>query len=76
MLLCAAAPLALVPATASGARGADLLRFRTEVVRDPFSNGIEAFRLLVPRGWVRRGGILWNLRYSNVASIALWRFIR
>jgi hypothetical protein len=63
--------LALVPATATAAKGGADLRFHTEVVKDPFSNGIEAFRMLVPNGWVRRGGILWNLRYSNVASVAM-----
>ena len=53
--------------TASGAG----LRFHTEVVKDPMSNGIEAFRMLIPNGWARRGGVVWNLRYSNVASVAM-----
>ena len=67
----------LLAAPAAGARearaGGDRagLRFHTEVVRDPLSNGIEAFRMLVPKGWVRRGGAVWNLRYSNVASVAM-----
>jgi hypothetical protein len=25
----------------------------------------------VPNGWVRRGGVGWNLRYSNVASVSM-----
>ena len=54
-----------------GSPGARGLRFHTEVVKDPLSNGIEAFRMLVPNGWVRRGGVVWNLRYSNVASVAM-----
>ena len=56
------------PAHAGSGAG---LRFRTEVVKDPMSNGIEAFRMLVPNGWVRRGGVVWNLHYSNVASVAM-----
>ena len=66
--------LAVVAAQpAAGARMAQGagLRFHTEVVKDPMSNGIEAFRMLVPNGWVRRGGVVWNLRYSNVASVAM-----
>ena len=60
-LLCApAAPAANQP-----------LLFHTEIVKDPMSNGIEAFRFLMPNGWVRRGGVQWNLRYSNVASVAM-----
>jgi hypothetical protein len=78
-LLAAAATtlIVLVAAPASGAREARAggsgtgLRFHTEVVRDPLSNGIEAFRMLVPNGWVRRGGVVWNLRYSNVASVSM-----
>jgi hypothetical protein len=67
----------LLAAPAAGARdaraGADRagLRFHTDVVKDPMSNGIEAFRLLVPNGWARRGGVVWNLRYANVASVAM-----
>ena len=73
-LLCLAVTVTAVTASTAGGRpqaqGAGL-RFHTEVVRDPLSNGIEAFRMLVPNGWARRGGIVWNLRYSNVASAAM-----
>ncbi len=72
VLACSA--LAVVASSpAAGGRQAQSagLRFHTEHVRDPLSNGIEAFSMLVPNGWVRRGGILWNLRYSNVASVAM-----
>ena len=69
-----AALLSLVLASLAGQAhagpGADI-RFRTEVIKDPMSNGIEAFRMLVPTGWSRRGGVVWNLRYSNVASVSM-----
>ena len=64
------ATLAFGAGGATSASGAGL-RFHTEVVKDPMSNGIEAFRMLIPNGWVRRGGVVWNLRYSNVASVAM-----
>jgi hypothetical protein len=67
-LLCVV--LAAVATRAEAGPGA-AMRFRTEVVRDPMSNGIEAIRMLVPDGWVRRGGVVWNLRYSNVASVSM-----
>lgn len=47
------------------------VRFQSLKVLDPLSNNIEAFRLLVPAGWIWKGGVRWNLDYANLASVAM-----
>jgi hypothetical protein len=59
-----------VPAAPAAGKAAPL-RFHLDKVHDPLSNGIEAFRMLVPNGWVRTGGVVWNLQWSNVASVVI-----
>jgi hypothetical protein len=68
--LAAACAILLAPG-ASSAGGGQTLRFHTVKVTDPLSNGIEAFRMLVPDGWVRQGGVVWNLNFSNLASVVM-----
>jgi hypothetical protein len=58
-------------APTAGAAQEPPLRLRTLKVNDPMSGGIEAFRMLVPVGWVRQGGVVWDLRYASVASVAM-----
>src|SRR6187399_350426 len=65
---------AICAATATGTAGAAQgsgLRFHTVRVIDPLGGNIEAYRLLVPRGWIWKGGVRWNLNYANVASVAM-----
>lgn len=62
---------ALLVASAGAAAGKPALRFTSLRVVDPYGGNIEAFRLLIPAGWIWRGGVQWNLRYANVASVAL-----
>ena len=57
--------------TAASATSAPLLRLEPLRVRDPNAGGLEAFRMLVPKGWSARGGMLWNLRYNNLASVVM-----
>ena len=63
----------VLAATAAAAGGAarSPSRFQTLKVVDPLSNGIEAFRMLVPKGWIWKGGVQWNLSYANLASVAM-----
>ncbi|MEN6311332.1 MAG: hypothetical protein ABFD80_07325, partial [Acidobacteriota bacterium] len=44
----------------TGGPGNQPLVFRNQVIMDPQGLGLEAARLLVPKGWVFDGGITWN----------------
>ncbi len=70
-LLVVLAALGVGAAPAPAATQDAPLRLRTLRVNDPMSNGIEAFRMLVPVGWLRRGGVVWDLRYASVASVVM-----
>jgi hypothetical protein len=64
----------LVGGTAVGAAGTARerpLRFQKLVVVDPVGGNIEAFRMLVPAGWIWKGGVVWNLNYASLASVAM-----
>jgi hypothetical protein len=49
---------------------ADALRFDLLTVHDPIA-AMDAFRMIIPSGWVAEGGMVWNLLFNNVASLAL-----
>jgi hypothetical protein len=71
LLVLLAALMASCSVAASATAADPTLRLRTLRVNDPMSNGIEAFRMLAPVGWVRRGGVVWDLRYASVASVVM-----
>lgn len=60
-----------VSAAAAGSAARSPVRFQTLKVVDPLSNGIEAFRLLVPKSWIWKGGVQWNLNYATLASVTM-----
>ena len=57
------------PAAPGGGSGVQSIRFRVASFADPASNGVTAFKVLVPQGWQASGSVQWLPLWSRLAFV-------
>ncbi len=58
------------PPTETVVRG---MRLELFSMGDPQGTGLECFRMLVPVGWEKRGGVIWNLQNVGMPATAVFQ---